>query len=120
LTGSAGLKEHIENINNFLENRDNIEKIKDEMKKVFNQKHELELINNQKPIESFSDNKPEYILALANHDPASSILKDELKNLPSCPYMELKVAVSNFMGYGLYDQNIYRLDAFLNRFKDQI
>jgi hypothetical protein len=120
LTGNAGLKKHIEDINSFLGERDNLSNIKDEMKKVFNQKLELGLINNQKPIESFSDDKPEYILALVNHDPASSILKAELQTLPPCPNVELKFAASSFMGYGLYDQGIYTLDAFLKRFGNQI
>jgi hypothetical protein len=120
LSGKAGLKEHIKDISDFLRNRDNLTKIKNEMKTVFNQKQDLGLINNSKPIESFSDNKPEYILALVNHDPASSKLRAELKTLAPCPHMELKFAVSNFMGYGLYDQGIYTLDAFLRRFEDQI
>jgi hypothetical protein len=120
LAGKAGLKEHIENICKFLGKRNKLAEIKDEMKKVFNQKWVLKLINNENPIESFSDNKPEYILALVNHDPESTILKRELKMLPPCPHMNLKVAVSSFMGYGLYDQNIYTLDAFLRRFENQI
>lgn len=120
LTGNAGLKKHIKDINSFLGERDNLSKIKDEMKKVFNQKLELRLINNQKPIESFCNDKPEYILALVNHDPASSILKAELQTLPSCPNAELKFAASSFMGYGLYDQNIFALDEFLTRFEGQI
>jgi hypothetical protein len=120
LTGNAGIKKHIEDINSFLGERDNLSNIKKEMKKVFNQKLELGLINNQKTIESFSDNKPEYIFALANHDPASSRLKTELQTLPPCQDAELKFAVSNFLGYGLYDQNIYTLDVFLKRFEKQI
>jgi hypothetical protein len=120
LTGNAGLKKHIEDINSFLGERDNLSNIKDEMKKIFNQKLELGLINNQKPIESFSDNKPEYIFAFANHDPESRILKREMEMLPLCPYAELKFAVSTFMGYGLYKQNIYTLDYFLERFGGQI
>jgi len=120
LTGNAGLKKHIEDMNRFLSERGNLSSIKDEMKTVFNQKWDLGLINNKKPIESFNDNKPEYILALVNHDPDSTILKRELKTLPPCPHMDIKVAVSNFMGYGLYDQNIYTLDAFLRRFENQI
>lgn len=120
LAGKAGLKKHIEDVNDFLGNRNNLADIKDEMEEVFNQKWELGLINNEKPIESFSDNKPEYILSLVNHDPASSILKRELKVLPPCSHMDLKVAVSNFMGYGLYDESIYTLDAFLRQFGDQI
>ena len=120
LAENSGLKDHFEKISKFLGNPDNLAKIKDEMKTVFKQKLELGLINNEKPIESFGDNKPEYILALVNHDPESTILKRELKTLPPCPHLDLKVAVSNFMGYGLYDQNIYTLDAFLRRFENQI
>lgn len=120
LTGKAGLKEHIKHMNDFLKNSSNLTGIKKETKMVFNQKQNLGLINNQKKIKSFSDDKPEYILALVNHDPASSILKTELKTLPPCLNAELKFAVSNFMGYALYNQNIYTLDAFLRRFKDQI
>ena len=116
----AGINKHIKDINDFLENPANLSNIKEEMKKVFNQKLELGLIDNQKSIESFSDNKPEYIFAFANHDPESRILKREIEKLPPCPYAELKFAVSTFMGYGLYDQNIYKLDAFLSLFRDQI
>jgi hypothetical protein len=123
LTGDAGLKDHIESINSFLENRNNLIKIKEEMKNVFNQKQELELlIDNQKQIESFGDNKPAFILALANHDPAKSNLNKELAKLSAvqCQHIDLKFATSNFMGYGLYDQNIYTKDVFLSRFKEQI
>jgi len=120
LTGNAGLKKHIEDINIFVGEGGNLSSIKDEMKRVFNQKMELGLISNQKSIESFGDDKPEYVLALINHDPASLILKRELEALPPCPRIELKFAVSNFMGFGLYDQNIFGLDAFLRRFEDQI
>ena len=73
LAGTAGLKTHIEDVNNFLGNPDNLRDIKDEMKNIFNQKLELGLIRNQNPIEHFSDNIPEYILAIANHNPVSSI-----------------------------------------------
>jgi len=104
LAGNAGLKQHVEDIEKFLGNCNNLSNIKNEMKAVFNQKIELGLIDNQKPIESFSDNKPEYILALINHDTASSILKRELEDLSPLTQAELKFAVSNFLGYGLYDR----------------
>lgn len=120
LTGNAGLKKHVEDIETFLGIPENLSNFKNEMKAVFNQKIELGLIDNQKPIESFSDNKPEYILVLVNHDPASSILKRELEGLPPLTQAELKFAVSNFLGYGLYDQCIYDLDVFLKQFKDRV
>lgn len=120
LTGNAGLCKHIEDINTFLAKDDNLENIKEEMKLVFNQKLELGLIKNQKPIESFSNEKPEFILALINHDPASSILRNELNKLSDCPNAEIKIATSNFMGYGLYSQCIYSIDEFLNKFEGNI
>lgn len=120
LAGNAGLKRHVEDIEKFLGKCENLSNIKNEMKAVFNQKIELGLIDNQNPIESFSDNKPEYILALINHDPASSVLKRELQDLPPLTQAELKFAVSNFLGYGLYDQCIYDLDDFLKQFKDRV
>lgn len=121
LTGKAGLKEHLKDMNDFLSNQNRLGSLKIEMKNVFNQMRRLKLINNQKDIAQFNEDKPEYIFILANHDPASSVLKSELEDLPAdYPNLELKFAISNFMGYGLYRQNIYDLKSFLRRFKGQI
>ena len=120
LTGTAGLCKHVEDIDTFLSKSENLENIKEEMKIIFHQKLDLGLINNQKSIESFSDDKPEFILALINHDPESSILRKELMKLPDCPNAEIKVATSNLMGYGLYSQSIYGLDEFLDKFEGHI
>ena len=120
LTGKAGLSKHIEDINTFLSKNENLENIKEEMKLLFNQKLDLGLINNQKSIESFSKDNPEFILALINHDPESSMLRNEFQKFPDCPNAEIKVATSNFMGYGLYSQNIYSLDEFLRKFEGHI
>jgi len=120
LTGTAGLFKHVEDINTFLSKSENLENIKEEMKLIFNQKLDLGLINNQKSIEDFCEDKPEFILALINHDPESSILRNELMKLPDCPNAEIKVATSNFMGYGLYSHSIYGLDEFLRRFEECI
>ena len=120
LTGTSGLCKHVKDINTFLSKTENLENIKEEMKVIFNQKLDLGLINNQKSIESFSDDKPEFILALINHDPESSILRNELERLPDCSYAEITIATSNFMGYGLYSQGIYGLEEFLTKFERRI
>lgn len=120
LTGTSGLCKHVKDINTFLSKGENLANIKEEMKVIFNQKLELGLINNQKSIESFSDDKPEFILALINHDPESSILRNELERLPDCPYAEITVATSNFMGCGLYSHGIYGLDEFLKKSERRI
>lgn len=121
LTGKAGLKKHLKDMDSFLSDKRRLDDLKSEMRSVFNQMRGLGLINNQKDISQFNNDKPEYIFVLANHDPASSILKRELNGVPlNYPSLELKFAVSNFMGYGLYKENIYSLKDFLKRFKEQI
>ena len=126
LKNSAGILAHIHDMESYLNpDQNTLGSLKEEMKTVFNQKQALGLIDNQKHIEQFTDSKPEYILVFANHDPDSSILYDELqkvrtavcnRNLP----FDLRFATSNFMGYGLYQQNIYNLDEFMERFRNQI
>jgi len=121
LIGKAGLRKHMQDMTDFLAVSGRLNGLKVEMKLVFNQMRELGLINNKKDIVDFRDENPEYIFILANHDPASKILARELRKLePSYPNLKLKFAVGNFMGYGLYQQNIYSLKEFLKRFKEQI
>ena len=124
LRGKAGIIEHIQDMKNYLDPaNNNLVLLKDEMKQVFNQKQALGLLDNQKQIEKFNDRKPEYIFVLTNHDPDSKILYDELQKVKAIdddlPF-ELKFATSNFMGYGLYKQNIYGLDDFIKLFSKQI
>jgi hypothetical protein len=120
LKGSAGLEKHINDMDKFLSNPKNIKDIKEEMKIIFNQKLELGLIENQNKIENFSNEKPEYILILANHDPDSTILRDELEEIQPNENFDLKIATSNFMGYGLFEEAIYSIDEFKNKFFKQI
>jgi len=123
LSGKAGLKKHITDLTKFFNNPSKTEAFKDEMKGVFNQKHGLGLIKSKHTIEAFYDVKPEVILIFANHKPASKKLYNELTTiaplLEGAPFV-LKIAVSNFMGYGLYLQSIYDLDTFLDKFASQI
>ena len=121
LAGKAGLKKHLKDMNSFLSDKQRLDNLKFEMCSVFNQMRGLGLINCQKDMRQFNNDKPEYIFVLANHDPASSILKRELDEvLLNYPNLELKFAVSNFMGYGLYKENVYSLKDFLKKFKEQI
>ena len=119
LTGNSGIMDHITKLQQYLSGINALEKLKKEIQCVFNQKLELGLVDNKKAIVGFNDKLPELIFVFANHDPESSILKRELQkviaNSPQLSF-EIKVAVSNFMGYGLYEQNIYTLQEFINRF----
>ena len=121
---SAGICAHVRDMADYYRrNQDHFAKLKQEMKTVFNQKLELGLIDNQKTIESFNENIPDFILVFANHDPDSSILVHELNEIEAIPGtlpFKLKFAVSNFMGYGLYEQNIFGLKEFKEIFSEQI
>jgi hypothetical protein len=124
MTHSAGILAHIRDMERYYrKNTDNFAALKQEMRTVFNQKLELGLIDNQKPIQSFNDKVPDFIFVFSNHDPASQILIRELREIEaivSALPFSIKFAVSNFMGYGLYEQNIYGLEEFMSRFKKQI
>lgn len=123
LTGSAGLVGHIIGMNAFLSIPSNLENVKEEMMKIFNQKVQMGLLGKIKEIASFNNAKPEYILVLGNHDPAKSVLRRELDSIihsniycEFCSKVEFKIATSSLMGYGLYNECVYQIDDFLNKY----
>jgi len=109
-------------MNAFLSNPHNVNDIRDEMKHIFNQKVDLGLLQDNKRIGSFSLDKPEYILILANHDPGKSALYRELQsvinlsNYPSfCNKADIKIAMASFMGYGFYDDYVLDVTSFIKQ-----
>lgn len=121
LKGSAGIKKHIKDFNHFMTCTDEVNEFKKEMLLVLRQKRMLNLIPcltqvyNPNEITDFQD-YIDLMFLLVNHDPASSILRDEIQNLPD----NILFAVSNFAGYGIYKENIFSLAQFKERFKIQI
>ena len=115
LKGSCGLYNHVKNVISFFGNS-GFDCIKKEMLNVFNQKLELGLISDCKhSLTSFSDQIPEYIISVANHDPQKSALDSELNrirtdfvNQENSP-LKIKIAQANKMGYALYEQNVVSL-----------
>ncbi len=126
LTGSAGLQKHIADLIN-LASGNHLEHLKEEMVAVMQQKAQLGVIDKSElvredrwPRINFDQNRPEWILILANHKPDSTILKRELEliaaivnNVENFPF-DIKIATANFMGYGLYEKSMIPLDEFLN------
>ena len=120
LTGKSGLSAHIVDINKFAGCRENLNRIKKEMVDVFNQKRKLGLITCNKDLRSFSDENPLLLLVLVNHDPDSTTLRDVLNDLPESPNVDLHIATSSFLGYGLYNQGIHPLNDAMDRFGEYI
>ena len=124
ITGPAGIAYHVDGLRAFLADPDRLAKLKEAMKTAFNQKRQLGFIDNQNDISSFEDNsqQPIWLLVLVDHDPAKSWLTHILEELAKVKDLAamIRIATSNFMGYGLYDQAIYTVEAFRNKFQAQI
>lgn len=121
LTGDAGLQVHVQDVARFA-TPVNLKALKEEMLRVFSQKYELGLVQVKKAFRSFSDRKPEFILVLANHDPGLGKLRGELEALEvsgDFP-VDVRVAVANFLGYGLFEGNVFSLEEFRERFAGRI
>jgi hypothetical protein len=116
LDGPAGLRKHVEDIDRFAGIPGNLKRLADEMKEVMNQKRSLGLVAIPKAIESIRPEKPEVILVLANQNPRSRVLMRELSQLPDCANVEVKIATSNHMGYGLYAECMHGLADFIARY----
>ncbi len=118
VSGNAGISDHIIDINQFLASKTNVDALKIDMLKVFNQKQELGLITCKKRLLSFSEEPPLLILLLANHDPDSTLLRTQLQALPPSPHAQIHIAISTFMGYGLFKHAVIPLGTAQTRFPE--
>lgn len=123
LSNQSGIQKHLNDIEAFLGEAENLESIRTEMQTIFQQKRDLGLLqglgDNKNKVE-ISDEKPEFILLFSAHDPESQILLDELNKLKAPKHCDLKIAVANFMGYGLYQECLYGLEDFRKCFSKQL
>ena len=110
LRGTAGIHAHVSGVNAFLSDSANVERLKEDMVHVFNQKRALGQIDCGKDLESFSDETPILLLLLANHDPGSGVLSELLADLPPSPHADVCIATASMMGYGIYDANVFPAD----------
>jgi len=117
LDGPAGLHAHVNDVNAHLAVPENLDGLKLEMVRVFNQKRALGFIDCEKDLVGFSAERPILLLVLVNHDPDKSRLRELLRALPPSPHAELRVATGSLLGYGLYDPAILTIDEALSRFE---
>jgi hypothetical protein len=112
--GSAGIHKHINDFNIFKSNPTQVSKFMDEMGLI----PCLSGIGktNSNAVTKFADDI-EMIFLIANHDPASNILQTQLSEIQN---QDIKFITSNFMGYGLYQENVFKYPEFIDRYKTQI
>jgi hypothetical protein len=122
LGGKAGLTKHHLDIESFIQDKFKSQNFIHEMEELFLQKLQLGLIpclQRRKPWKDsikFND-QIEFGYLIADHDPASKRLINELVKLP---VGNMKFITSNFTGYALYNENVFDLVEFKDRFLKQI
>ena len=119
MNGSAGIVKHFQDMDKFV----SAGKLNDliiEVQIQFNQKLELGLISSiNKQIQIDNEIKPEFIILCANHKPTHTALLRELK-VATEKYNELlknvdvRIAMANCLGYGLYEKNMVNIEDFIN------
>jgi hypothetical protein len=120
-TGKSGLVDHFQRLQALITTEGRLAALKKAMVSSFQQKHTLGLVECEHQLDSFSDDSTPltWLIILINHDPESVGLLTELTALSD--YAEnsekttirIQIAMSNFMGYGLWDQAIVDLNEFL-------
>jgi hypothetical protein len=123
VSGSAGILKHFSDIKVFFASEKTKEAIYDDVENMFNQKIDLGLIKGTtKKIKLNRDIKPEFILLFANHKPVKSVLLRELQQaLDGNPdienYVDIKIAVASYLGYGLYAKKMLTVEEFIENEK---
>jgi hypothetical protein len=116
-----GIRKHVRDLERFVGVSGRYAALKDAMVEVFNDKVELGLMPHVRcKLESFSDEVPEFLIVLINHDPAKSKLLVELEALKSegvSPLIELRFARSNHFGYAVYEDRKMTLDEILGELR---
>lgn len=118
LSGDCGLLGHVRGVEALAADARVLDEIKHEMVGVFGQKHRLGLVRTKHVLDGFSDEPPEMLIVIANHDPESTRLRRELEAVANAQVdlVEVRVGHASAFGYGLYDDFFMDVATYLARF----
>jgi hypothetical protein len=116
--GAAGLKAHLQGMLGLATDKTKMAALKDDMLKVFGQKHALGLINSRKAMSSFDKDAADIAFIIANHDPEKTALLEELQRIRdslsgNCDSPAVLFLRSSYFGYGLYDNHTLTLPGMI-------
>ncbi len=129
LAGDAGLVDHVEKLSDALvAGGINVRDLGNEALEMFRQLVRLGFIecdgkaSQFRAVKAVDDQKLEYLLLVADHDPDSNVLKRELVEVGKllagtsgsravAPALKVRVARAGFCGFGLFAQNIIEVNA---------
>ena len=121
LNNDSGIIKHLEDLDKFIKNEKKYNALLETMESQFCQLKELGLMeedSDRADIKITKDEKPEVICILANHNPRSPILRDQiLKNqeidrFANSLNYDLKFFVSSFAGFSLHPSCMFSLNEF--------
>jgi hypothetical protein len=122
LGGASGLLKHLQDIDALVQDKVRYGQLLTTMENQFHQLDQLGLLKFTRSqvgikVSLDSDEKPEVIFVLANHNPRSTKLKTillapELDEYARSTHFDLRFFVSSFAGYGLHARNLLPLDEF--------
>jgi hypothetical protein len=80
--------------------------------------HYILIKGTSKAIKLDRNQKPEFILLLANHKPSKTLVQRELKKAIEeygalLELVTIRVATANCLGYGLYEDNMIEISDYL-------
>ena len=117
LNGKAGIIKHLEDLQIFINNEQQLNEFAQDMSKVFNQKCELGLIAGLQEHQfnvSINPNDVEVIFMFADHDPDKSVLKNIFSSINSSQYnFPIRIATASMIGCGLYANRMLTIEEFL-------
>ena len=109
-----GLAKHLEDFTQFI-TPENYTSVKEEMIVVLKQKIELDVLCHNEKLrrigtpDKFSEKEPQFIFLLANHNPKSTILLDEMQKMRDSKAFDLKVALVKYKRYSLLHKTMLKL-----------
>ncbi|MBN1458715.1 MAG: hypothetical protein JXA57_04210 [Armatimonadetes bacterium] len=120
---SPGLVKHVHDIERFLtpdrgcELAPSYELLCEELVEVFATKRRLGLRSIPKRMRNLEitevSSRPEVLFVIANHQPASRILRQELAQLPQTERADYYIATVTYAGYALFADNLMTIDQVL-------
>lgn len=115
-TGIAGIKKHIEDFGDFFEDQRKCRALAKEMTELAQQKQELGLLPAFKNPISITTDRCQVGLLLANTDPESKVLLQELQSIDPDLLARIPNGLRVFCpaggGYGLFHDQVYGIDEF--------
>ena len=118
LGGNAGMLKHLKDMERLISNKDSYTNLLETMESQFNQLDELGLLEFNKgtsnaKVKLATNEKPEVIFILANHNPRSSKLKTILSDPEIDKYASHSYLISDFMWLVLPDMDCIQTVCFL-------